>query len=194
MKSRVIACSEYDIVVPFVCHRCGNCCRNYYPAVEVNTLPEIAGILNRTIHEIQDRLNEDCDAHNSGRPVDCFFLEPGGSRCHIHEVKPDGCRWFPSLTQAGPDNVDCPGYREFNDAVKALCRREIPAKKFRRIPDSEWQGALKKLEAAAVSERFIRQFILKNRELLREPFLAGEEGDEVRCPAGHRGRLEETDR
>ncbi len=201
MKSRVIECSDYDIVVPFVCRRCGNCCRNYFPAIEVNTLPEIAGILNRTIHEIQDRLNEGCDAHNSGKPVDCFFLEPGGSRCRIHEVKPDGCRWFPSLTRAGPDNVDCPGYREFSDAVKALCRNENGAevqgeghwKRFRRIPDTEWQDALKKLEAALVSECFIRQFILRNSEQLREPFLAGGEGDEVRCLAGHRDGPEETD-
>jgi hypothetical protein len=47
MGIRVIEFSEYDVVVPFVCHRCGNCCRNFYPG--------IAGLIGRPIHEIQAR-------------------------------------------------------------------------------------------------------------------------------------------
>ena len=99
MGIRVIEFSEYDVVVAFVCHRCGNCCWNFYPG--------IAGLIGRPIHEIQSRLGEDCDAHNAGKPKDCFFLEPGTTRCLIHEIRPDGCRLFPSLTKTGLGQVDC---------------------------------------------------------------------------------------
>lgn len=170
MSIKVIEFSLYDVVVPFVCHRCGNCCRHYYPGIEMDMLPEIANIISKPIHEIQARLGEDCDAHNAGRPTDCFFLEQGTSRCLIHEIRPDGCRLFPTLTKTGLGKVDCPGYREFDNAVRALsgrengtaARRATHLKEPRPIPRSEWERTLKKLKEAEASELLVREFILKN--------------------------------
>ena len=170
MGIRVIEFSQYDVVVPFVCHRCGNCCRDFYPAIEMDMLPEIAGLINKPIHEIQARLGEDCDAHNAGRPKDCFFLEQGRNRCLVHEIRPEGCRLFPTLTKAGLGKVDCPGYREFDNAVKALSGCEngtavskaTHLKETRPIPEGEWECALKKLEATKASALMVQEFVARN--------------------------------
>jgi Fe-S-cluster containining protein len=170
MSMRVVEFSEYDIVVPFVCHWCGNCCRDFYPGIEVDMLPEIAGLTGRPIHEIQARLSEDCDAHNAGRPTDCFFLEPGTSRCLIHEIRPDGCRLFPTLTKTGLGKVDCPGCREFEKALRVLSGHENNAaahkathlKKPRPIPEAQWEPTLKKLAAAKSSRLLIQELVARN--------------------------------
>jgi Fe-S-cluster containining protein len=170
MSVKVIEFSHYDVVVPFVCHRCGNCCRNYYPGIEMDLLPEIANIVNKPIHQIQARLSEDCDAHNSGRPPDCFFLEQGTGRCLIHEIRPDGCRLFPTLTKTGLGKVNCPGSREFDVVIRELSghksnvriHKAMPFRKRRQVPDAEWKVLLKKMETARVSAIMVRQLTLRN--------------------------------
>jgi Fe-S-cluster containining protein len=170
MSDKVIEFPHYDVVVSFVCHRCGNCCRNYYPGVEMDMLPEIANIINKPIHEIQARLGEDCDAHNAGRPTDCFFLEQGTGRCLIYEIRPDGCRLFPTLTKAGLGKVDCPGYGEFDAVVQALSgnksevviHKTMPFRKRRDVPDAEWKALLKKVETARASAIMVRKLALRN--------------------------------
>lgn len=168
---KIIEFADYDVVVPFVCHRCGNCCREFYPGIEMEMLPEIAILINKPIREIQARLSEDCDAHNEGRPADCFFLEPGTNRCLIYPIRPDGCRQFPTLTKTGLGKVDCPGYREFDDVVKALsgneggsaARKATLLKEPRPIPEGEREHTLKKLGAAKASALLVREFVARNR-------------------------------
>jgi Fe-S-cluster containining protein len=170
MSVRVIEFSHFDVVVPFVCHRCGNCCRNYYPGIEMEMLPEIANIIDKPIHQIQATLSEDCDAHNSGRPRDCFFLEQGTSRCLIHEIRPEGCRAFPTLTKTGLGKVDCPGYREVDAVIRELSshhgyigiHKAMPFRKRRHVPDAEWKALLKKMETARASAIMVRQLTLRN--------------------------------
>ena len=170
MSVKVIEFSHYDVVVPFVCHRCGNCCRNYYPGIEMDMLPEIAYIINKPIHEIQAELGRRCDAHNAGKPMDCLFLAPEGDGCMIHAVRPDCCCMFPSLTETGIGNVDCLGYRQFDNAVKALSghqkaaagRKTIRLKKPGSIPEGDWERTLKTLEAAKASELLVREFMRRN--------------------------------
>jgi Fe-S-cluster containining protein len=118
---KVIACREYDIVVPFVCHRCGNCCRKYEPIIEMELLPEIAWCLGEPIYVIQSRLHVDNLSHSAGRPTDCCFLDPLHSRCLIYAVRPTECRQFPAL--AGVGAVDCPGYREYISVMSEFTAR-----------------------------------------------------------------------
>jgi Fe-S-cluster containining protein len=170
MSVKVIEFSHYDVVVPFVCHRCGNCCRNYYPGIEMDMLPEIANIINKPIYEIQAKLGEDCDAHNAGRPKDCFFLEQGTGSCLIYAIRPDGCRLFPTLTKTGLGKVDCLGCREFDAVVQALSsyknevviHKTMPFRKRRTVPDAEWKVLFKKLETARASAIMVCQLALRN--------------------------------
>ncbi|MBA4397444.1 MAG: hypothetical protein C0394_08695 [Syntrophus sp. (in: bacteria)] len=163
---KVIACREYDILVPFVCHRCGACCRKYEPVVEFELLPEIARGLGASIDVIQDRLLNDRLSHSAGRPTDCCFLDPLHARCFIYAVRPTECRQFPPLTGVGAGVVDCPGYREYRSVLDEFtaCMEEAPrgpapAARGRRpiLPDA-CRDVLHTLTAAQISDGYREVF------------------------------------
>jgi len=163
---KVIACREYDLVVPFVCHRCGNCCRRYEPIVEMELLPEIARAIGATIDAIQNRLHDDSLSHSAGHPTDCCFLDPLPLRCIIYEIRPTACRQFPPLTGVGAGAVDCPGYREHRSVLNEFTARlkEIPsgpagsARGRRPIPSHAREGVLLTLTLAQISDGYRRVF------------------------------------
>jgi Fe-S-cluster containining protein len=163
---KVIACREYDILVPFVCHRCGNCCRKYEPIIELELLPEIARCLEEPIDVIQNRLCADGLAHSAGHPTDCCFLDPLHVCCLIYEIRPMSCRQFPPLTGVGAGAVDCPGYREhrrvlseFTGRLKDVPRGPDPAARRRRqIPPDARRDVLHTLTNARVSDPYRKVF------------------------------------
>jgi hypothetical protein len=81
---KVIACREYDIIVPFLCHRCGNCCRKYEPIIELELLPEIARSLGEPIDVIQNRLGADSLSH--GRRASDGLLLPASPAFWMHHL------------------------------------------------------------------------------------------------------------
>lgn len=163
---KVVACREYDIIVPFFCHRCGNCCRNYEPVIEFELLPEIAHATGGTIDAIQNRLRADSLSHSAGQPRDCCFLDPLQLRCIIYEIRPTACRQFPALGGFGVGAVDCPGYREHRSVLDEFTARlkEIPggpagsARGRRPIPPDAREDVLHILSAARVSDGYRRVF------------------------------------
>lgn len=164
----IIEYLEYDVIVPFVCHRCGNCCRRYYPAIEPELLPEIERIITKPISRIQERLMEDCEAHRSGFPADCFFLDSIANTCRIHDVKPQPCRVFPSLVASGAGKVDCPAHREHMRVVTifsengAKVRKPAGSRKTRPVPEREKQTVLRKLDGTGTSEMLRQKFVAAN--------------------------------
>lgn len=165
----VIELPQCDVMVPLVCRRCGNCCRNYYVPVDIESLPAISEILGEPIHAIQAKLNERLEAHRQGRPGDCCFLEE--SRCLIHAVKPEACRQFPSFTDAAAGNVDCPAHQEYKKIERAFCRNfrlalaRMPssARKPRRISDEDWEGIAGLVEREDASSLFLQAFKALNK-------------------------------
>jgi Fe-S-cluster containining protein len=163
---KVIAFREYEILVPFVCHRCGNCCRNYDPVIEMELLPEIARTLGEPINVIQERLRVQNHSHRTGRPTDCCFLHPGNSECIIHEVRPTDCRQFPPLAGVGAGSIDCPGYREYRSALNSFAGRSECVRQFRsaatrgrrQIPAHDRNDILRALTAAMVSDQYRQVF------------------------------------
>ena len=163
---KVIACREYDILVPFVCHRCGNCCRKYEPVIELELLPEIARSLGEPIDVVQNRLGADGLSHSAGHPTDCCFLHPRHSGCIIYEVRPTACRQFPPLTGVGAGAVDCPGYREyrrvlneFTGSAEHLRRgRSAAARGRRQIPPDALRDILHTLINAKASGPYRQVF------------------------------------
>jgi Fe-S-cluster containining protein len=163
---KVIACREYDILVPFVCHRCGNCCRNYDPIVELELLPEIARSLGESIDAVQDRLRVQSLSHSADRPTDCCFLHPRHSGCIIYEIRPTACRQFPPLTGDGAGVVDCPGYREYRRVLNEFTGhresirqgRSAAARGRKQIPPDARSDIRHTLTAAMVSDQYRQVF------------------------------------
>ena len=161
---KVIACREYDILVPFVCHRCGTCCRKYEPSIDFEMLPEIAQCLGEPIDVIQNRLGDNSRSHRAGHQTDCCFLDPRHLRCLIHEVRPTACRQFPALDGAGP--VDCPGYREYKSVLNEFTTRlkEVPCNPARSsrgrrpLPPDACEDAHQTLAAARASDPYRQVF------------------------------------
>jgi Fe-S-cluster containining protein len=152
---KVIACREYDILVPFVCHRCGNCCRKYEPIVELELLPEI-----------QNRLGADGFSHSAGHPTDCCFLDPLHLRCIIYEIRSTSCRQFPPLDGVGAGAVDCPGYREYRSVLSEFTGspehlrqgRSAAARGQRQIPPDAHRSVLHTLSETRVSSGYREVF------------------------------------
>jgi len=167
----IIEFPDFDLAVPLVCRLCGNCCRNYYVPVDLEALPEIAQIMGETIHAIQDRLNENLERYRQGKPRDCCFLS--GSRCLIHQVKPEACRQYPSFTDAAAGNVECPAHREYKRVERALYRENneiqmrMPSssRSPRRLPGREGQKIFSIVKSADVSAKFLEVFLILNRAM-----------------------------
>jgi Fe-S-cluster containining protein len=159
---KVVACREYDVLVPFVCHRCGACCRKYDPAIDFEMLPEIAHCLGEPIAVIQDRLGDNSRSHRAGHPTDCCFLDPVHLHCLIHGIRPTGCRQFPALEGAGPGDIDCPGHREFRSVLGAFTATREQAsrgnaaasRRPRQIPPDARETVLHHVTKAGASDRY----------------------------------------
>jgi Fe-S-cluster containining protein len=167
--SVVIEFGEFDLIVPLICRRCGNCCRSYYVPIDIESLPEIAEIMGEPIYSIQDRLNECLERYRKGSPGDCCFLAE--SSCRIHTVKPEACRQFPSFTDAAAGSVDCPAHKEHKIIERGLCSEyrefqiRLPSslKKPRSAPQGEWGKIMDLLEKADASALFIQTFLNLNK-------------------------------
>jgi Fe-S-cluster containining protein len=163
---KVIDRGEYNIIVPFICHRCGNCCRKYEPIVELELLPEIARCLGEPIDVIQNRLRVDTLSHSAGHPTDCCFLHPRHLCCIIYETRPTSCRQFPALDGVGAGTVDCPGYREYKSVLNEFTGRlnDVPhgpdttARGRRQIPPHARRDVLHTLTNANPSEQYLQVF------------------------------------
>jgi Fe-S-cluster containining protein len=163
---KLVACREYDILVPFVCHHCGNCCRKYEPIVDLELLPEIARSLGEPIDVIQNRLGADGISHSTGHPTDCCFLDPLHLRCIIYEIRPTSCRQFPPLSGVGAGAIDCPGYREHRSVLSEFAgnpehfrrSRSAAARGQRQVPPHARWDILHTLTVAMVSDGYRKVF------------------------------------
>jgi Fe-S-cluster containining protein len=120
----------YTISVPFLCQRCGECCKFGYPSKVISTdILEYLGLRNNE----EDWLK--CFEKYVGIFKDgklsiykpCGFYRNG--ECMIHPVKPDECRYYPLLTDLGVERdaatgePKCPGYIRHNMFIEELVRK-----------------------------------------------------------------------
>jgi len=117
---------EGYVVVPFVCRRCGRCCRQWSPQICGELIPVVSGHLGLSEEEVRKRHEVHYKSKWGPAPLDCLFLSED-SRCTISRLRPRGCRLYPLKTDAGACGVDCPGHEEFLRVVESLCRRRIYA-------------------------------------------------------------------
>jgi len=51
---RIVELRNYDVLVPFICQKCGSCCRGFAPQIPVGDFPAIAMHLVKTLKRLKD--------------------------------------------------------------------------------------------------------------------------------------------
>ena len=119
--------TEYRVVIPFVCQRCGRCCRK----VGIDLAPmDIERIsrhlrLGRTrfvreyVGDVATGDNGSLTIVRRKPPAPCSFLTESNA-CRIYSVRPSPCRSFPINGDFGDSRIGCPGKKLFLKAKGIL--------------------------------------------------------------------------
>jgi Fe-S-cluster containining protein len=167
---QILELRDYDIIIPFVCHMCGNCCMGYSPQIPGNDIPLIAENLSRTEEEIIKAHMETCESEDSENPMNCSFLN-NDNQCSIYQLRPECCRLFPLHTDFHATGIDCQGYKEHKhifddfferDKYGALRDSRFHTMKLRKIPSDEWEIIAKKLQNMDISNSLLVRFLQSN--------------------------------
>ena len=119
----------YDILVPFLCQRCGRCCQQLGVSPASVDIKGIADYLEVECEEVSARYlakavtpKEVAEGYEwMKRWQPCPFLA-SEAECLIYPVRPSGCRSYPVYTLLGPEGVDCPGMELMQRVVSVLGR------------------------------------------------------------------------
>jgi Fe-S-cluster containining protein len=168
-----------EVFIPFVCRRCGKCCREVSISSAYFVDPEVQLFLNMGAREVIEKYVGEVTHQNdkevtwmSMRPIKpCPFFD--GDRCVIYPVRSGPCRSYPLLTDFGVCGVDCPGKRDLVRAAKRLgrgipyyCEGYVEDEKTRvRVRPERWARTLAKYSASDPSEEALRIFIMVNDPL-----------------------------
>jgi Fe-S-cluster containining protein len=114
----------WSINLPFVCVKCGNCCRleDFLCAGEIKAEPhEHLQIQNRVktlFEELGNMWKSDEGKYDKYiMESTCPFL--ADNSCSIYEIRPEGCRLFPK-TAFGMQTLDCEPLNRFKKMCKVM--------------------------------------------------------------------------
>ena len=163
---------ELTVLIPFVCFRCGKCCRKAAPhpaAVEIPIIAEFLGLsvkqfITQYMGEIIE-VNGKTIRFKQTKPWQpCPFLS-SSNECAIYEVRPHACRSYPLHTDAGDGGIGCPGYRQLR-RVRSAIGRGVPnivsQPQGKRPEYLEWKRICRKFLRARPSSEMIEAFIRLN--------------------------------
>jgi Fe-S-cluster containining protein len=91
--------SEWSINLPFLCNKCGVCCKleDFLTAGETKADSEVDAKVKALFQELGKMWEADpAKYHNYVAKTSCPFLV--NNTCSIYEIRPDGCRLFPKTT------------------------------------------------------------------------------------------------
>ncbi len=139
--------------IPFVCQRCGKCCRILSKIVldpvekkiYMENLEEIAEHVN--LEELVERLCREVDVKHPVKLPCPFFKD---NSCTIHPIRPRSCRIFP-LGEGLDQGIGCPGLKRLMAFVEAFKPKEV---EFRFVEEG-----LKKME---VSKNIFKKYLSLN--------------------------------
>lgn len=169
-KYRIVELRNYDVLVPFVCQKCGSCCRGFAPQIYVNDLPAIAMHLGKSVKEIKRLHEEAYNGKYTDSSIDCSFLDDR-TKCSIYPMRPEPCRLYPLETDFGAAGMNCGGHREFHRIVNAFFKRRKYAALWepstykniiRSIPECQRPVVWRTFTNAKPSKTMIRQFVKLN--------------------------------
>jgi Fe-S-cluster containining protein len=162
---------RFDLLVPFLCRKCGKRCRTYIPQFTERHMEEISDYLGIPF-AVCFRLCR--DRRRTGAPgvvSPCPFFSKKDRLCGIYPLRPDVCRLYPFSFGGG--DLSCPEYRRHVRIVGRMTRGEAvrdvhdpsfcPAEEFRPVPPEETGRMVAKFLRAAHSGDLLREFLLVNR-------------------------------
>ena len=167
------------IFIPFVCKRCGKCCRKIgvsSRAIDIAAVVEYLGtgvreVIENYIGKVVSCDEEKIEYEASSAPrLPCPFLR--GNECIIHPIKPGVCAAFPVRTDFGDHGIGCPGKEEVTRASRALekgvpCAICAPAiydeTPVGNIPPDKWGKILAKYRKSNPSKEALKLFLKFNR-------------------------------
>ena len=165
-----------DIVVPFICRKCGTCCMTYIPRILTEDLITIAKYLKWSPGDLISLHTDIYLKRLRGKPEPCIFLD-NQKLCMIygHPLRPDVCRLYPF--SFGGTDADCNAYLEHTRVVEILLKNEksfeiydasfCPNRDVRPIPDSKWPEICQSLKLSNASSDMIKAFLILNGSSLR---------------------------
>lgn len=166
---------DFDVVVPFVCTRCGWCCEHYLPRFTESEILRIAEDAHRQCVETLRQYLEGYEKKRHGRDVRCIFLLVNGlCGIHDHPLRPEVCRLYPFSFRDGDER--CPSFRVHRSIVSALTRDTgalelydssfCPETGLRPVPENLWPAILLRFLEAEPPIEVIQFFIVFNHSLL----------------------------
>jgi Fe-S-cluster containining protein len=169
--------ADYDVLVPFVCERCGWCCEHYLPRFTESEILRIADDAHRQRDETLRQYLEGYEKKRHGREVGCIFLL-GSGLCgiHNHPLRPEVCRLYPFSFLNGDER--CPSFCDHHRIVLALTRDAgafdlydssfCPEIGLRPVPGDLWPATLHRFLDADPPAEAIAPFIVFNHPPLPE--------------------------
>jgi|GEM_PF-1174764 len=160
-----------DIIVPFICWKCGTCCMTYIPRLSAADLMTISRYLEWSPEDLINHHTGMYLKRLRGKPEPCIFLNDQRlCRIYNHPLRPDVCRLYP-FSYGGTD-ANCAAYLEHTRVVDALLMNEksyeiydasfCPNPDVRLVPDSKWPEICRILRLSNVSKEMIRALLILN--------------------------------
>jgi Fe-S-cluster containining protein len=122
---------EWSINLPFLCIKCGNCCRleDFLSAGEINAKPKKHSEVHAKVKALFEALGAIFEADEAKydeyvmQKLCPFLIDKS---CSIYEIRPDGCRLFPK-TAFGMQTQDCESLNRFKK-MRTVLKKGRPSK------------------------------------------------------------------
>ena len=164
------------IKIPFVCVRCGKCCREIGVrplSSDVHRIAECLGIAERSFIDQYLGKIVSVDVYSDGddtlyekqwRPCPLLFF----NTCSIYSDRPRWCRYFPGeMNTDGELGIGCPGIKQMRRVISAV-GRGIPCIPVTDIPNGKkldqrrWPRIWRKFMLANPTKEMIEAFAKVN--------------------------------
>ncbi len=115
-----------DVIIPFVCSKCGECCSNLGTEWSLRDIDKASKYLKKEpIEFIKEYLEgkADKDEISYKKHVSpCPFLTKENN-CEIYSARPIACRLYPLKTVLGASGIKCPSLILMNETIKKIGSR-----------------------------------------------------------------------
>jgi Fe-S-cluster containining protein len=161
-----------SVRIPFVCYRCGKCCREVSVQLATFDIHRVADFLRLSVEDfIAQYMGEITKVEKKKIKFEhtkpwkpCPFLS-SQDMCAVYEVRPHPCRSYPLYTDSGDGGIGCLGYKQIKKVERAILRG-VPlccgGEPYKRPEDFQLKRIYKKFLRAKPSDEMKEAFIRIN--------------------------------